>query len=246
MGGVGKWVKKNPLATAAILGMATGGFGLLAAAPAAAGGLAAAGAAGGAAAGAAGGAAAGGAAAAGAAGGAGLLAAPAAAGGLAAAGAAGGAAPLGLGTASLFGSGSGLGAGLLSGAAPGAMGSSILAPAAASGGLGGGFAGLAGAASPIAAEAAMSVPPPTVWGRFSAGMDKVEPYMKLYGQAQGMLGPQEQPQAPQIQPPQLRGPSASLNPIQMYGGGGSGLYGMDPEEERRRMMALWAQQQGVM
>jgi len=204
MGGVGKWVKKHPLETAAILGVATGGFG--------------------------------------------LLAAPAAAGGVAATGAAGGAAPLGLGTASLFGAESGLGAGLLSGAAPGAMGSSILAPAAASEGLGGGFAGLAGAASPIAAEAAMSVPAmsvpsPTVWGRFSAGMDKVEPYMKLYGQAQGMLGPQEQPQAPQIQPPQLRGPSASLNPTPMYGSGG--LYGADPEEERRRLMALLAQQQGV-
>jgi hypothetical protein len=79
--------------------------------------------------------------------------------------------------------------------------------------------------------------------KLSAGYDKFQPYIKTAQMAQELTSPQEQPQAPQIQPPQLRGPSASLNPTLMYGSGG--LYGADPEEERRRLMALLAQQQGV-
>jgi hypothetical protein len=212
MSGAGKWVKKNPLAAAAILGVATGGIGLLAApaAGAAAGGLAAA---------------------------EGLGAAGAAA--------AGGAAPLGLGTAAAFGAAPGVGAGLLAPAAAGTMGSSILAPAVAAEGLGGGFAALAGGASPLAAEGAMSVAPMSAWDKFGAFANKVQPYAKLAGQAQGLLSPQEQPQAPQIQPPQLRGPGQALQPSPQYGGG-SGLYGVDPEEEKRRAyMAYMAQMQGV-
>jgi hypothetical protein len=215
MGGAGKWIKKNPLAAAALLGVASGGIGLLAA-PAAGAGAAAAGAAG--------------------------------------AATAGGAAPLGLGTAALFGATPGAAAGLLAPtttaatllapAAVGTMGSSILAPAVAAEGLGGGFAALAGGASPLAAEGAASMAPMSAWDKFGAFADKVGPYAKMAGQAQGLLSPQEQPQAPQIAPPQLRGPGQGLSPSPQYGGG-SGLYGVDPEEEKRRAYMMWAQQNGV-
>lgn len=79
---------------------------------------------------------------------------------------------------------------------------------------------------------------------YGGGLDKMGQYAKLAGQAQGLLSPQEQP-VPQIAPPQLRGPGAPLNPTPMYGGSGGGLYGVDPEEEKRRMYMAYLAQQGV-
>jgi hypothetical protein len=223
MSGAGKWIKKNPLAAAAILGVATGGIGLLATPAAAAGGAAAAG----------------------------LGESLGAAGALegfgaagAAAAGAGGAAPAGLGAASLFGpSAGGMGAGLL--ATP-AM------PEVALGSTGafGQFAPMAmmdNTAPQFAALNARGFNPtaPSWMDKLSAGADKMKPYGDLAKMGMNAMGPQEQPQAPQIAPPQLRGPGQGLSPSPQYGGGG-GLYGVDPEEEKRRQyMAYMAQMQGV-
>jgi hypothetical protein len=199
MGGVGKFIKKNPIAAIGLLGLATGGLGLAGIGPMA--GLAAGGAAGGAA---------------GAAG---------AAEGLGAAGVLGGAAEGGGGALAGF---SGLGGANAAAMAPMGL--------------------LANAAPEYAALNAQGFNPamPGMFDKIGAFADKVQPYAKMAGQAQGLMAPQEQPQAPQIQPPQLRGPGQALQPQPMYGGGGGGLYGLDPEEEKRRAyMAYMAQMQGV-
>jgi hypothetical protein len=205
MSGAGKWIKKNPLAAAALLGVATGGIGLLAApaAGAAAGGLAAAEG--------------------------GLLAAEAGAGAVGA-GTAAAVSPV---AAEMMGAPM---AGSLFADAAGSMGVGQFAPM----GL------LSNAAPEYAALNAQGFNPtaPSWMDKLSAGADKMKPYGDLAKMGMNAMG-QEQPQVPQIQPPQLRGPGQALQPSPQYGGG-SGLYGMDPEEEKRRQyMAYMAQMQGV-
>jgi hypothetical protein len=178
MGGAGKWIKKNPLAAVALLGAATGGLGLLAAAPAAAGGAAAAG----------------------------LgesLAAAGALEGIGAAGAgaagAGGAAAGGLGTAALFGPEAGtLGSGFMSQAAmPEVMMGST--------GAFGQFAPIGLLDNTAPAYAALDAgkfnpSTPGFMDRFSKG--------DLWAMEKGMglLGSNDQQQMPVAQPQGYRGP----------------------------------------
>jgi hypothetical protein len=213
MSGAGKWVKKNPLAAAAILGVATGGIGLLAApaAGAAAGGLAAAEG--------------------------GLLAAEA------------GAGAVGAGTAAAV---SPVAAEMMGAPMAGSLFADAAGPAfvdAAAGGIGAHapMGLLSNAVPEYAALNPQGFNPtaPSWMDKLSAGADKMKPYGDLAKMGMNAMGPQEQPQAPQIAPPQLRGPGQGLSPSPQYGGG-SGLYGVDPEEEKRRAyMAYMAQMQGV-
>ena len=77
----------------------------------------------------------------------------------------------------------------------------------------------------------MGVAPMTGWEKFAAGMGKMEPYMKVAGQAQQLLSPdQPQQMPPPMAPRTQRAASLPTSGLLPYG---------DPQEEEkwRRMAA---------
>ena len=126
-------------------------------------------------------------------------------------------------------------AGLLMGAAvggPALMG--LLSPAAAAAPVAAGE--LAGGLGAGAADEMLSAVPATLGDKFATfagnatmGLDKMGPYAKLAGQAQGLLSPDQQQMPPPMAP----------RPQMMAQGGMDGYlpYGDQGEEERRRRMA---------